>query len=69
VINITHVLDPPSGADVSAYRASRAAVSALTRTLAAELPSPMIAVELDPGVLLGLLSETEAWCPLRLVPA
>lgn len=60
VINITHVLDPPSGADVSAYQASRAAVSALTRRLAAELPSPMTAVELDPGELLGLMTETEA---------
>lgn len=60
VINITHVLDPPSGADVSAYQASRAAVSALTRRLARELPSPMTAVELDPGALLGLMTETEA---------
>jgi NAD(P)-dependent dehydrogenase (short-subunit alcohol dehydrogenase family) len=59
VINITHVLDPSAGANVSAYQASRAAVSALTRKLASELPSPMTAVELDPGELLGLRSETE----------
>lgn len=44
-----------SGAEVAAYQASRAAVSALTQKLSSELPLPMLAVELDPGVTRGLL--------------
>ena len=59
VVNVTHVLDPPAGADVAAYQASRAAISALTRKLSSELPAPMTAVELDPGELTGLMSESE----------
>ena len=57
VVNVTHVLDPPGGAEVAAYQASRAAISALTRCLSYEIArdlevsatSRMIAVELDPG--------------------
>ena len=54
IVNVTHVLDPPQGANVASYQASRAAISALTRCVAAELPPGMHAVEIDPGALLGL---------------
>lgn len=65
VVNVTHVLDPPGGAEVAAYQASRAAISALTRCLSYEIArdlevsatSRMIAVELDPGTLRGLRHE------------
>ena len=65
VVNVTHVLDPPGGAEVAAYQASRAAISAMTRCLSYEIArdlevsatSRMIAVELDPGTLRGLRHE------------
>ena len=65
VVNVTHVLDPPAGAEVAAYQASRAAISALTRCLSYEIArdldvsatSHLIAVELDPGTLRGLRHE------------
>ena len=37
VVNVTHVLDPPEAARNAAYRASRAAIGALTASLAREL--------------------------------
>jgi len=37
VVNVTHVLDPPEAARNAAYRASRAAIGALTAALAREL--------------------------------
>ena len=65
VVNVTHVLDPPGGAEVAAYQASRAAISALTRCLSHEIArdlevsatSRVIAVELNPGTLRGLRHE------------
>ena len=65
MVNVTHVLDPPAGAEVAAYQASRAAISALTRCLSYEIArdldvsatSHLIAVELDPGTLRGLRHE------------
>merc|ERR1712137_548810 len=57
IVNVTHVIDPPSGSQMSPYRASRSAITSLTSCLAEELPMDMIAVELDPGTIRGLDSD------------
>jgi NAD(P)-dependent dehydrogenase (short-subunit alcohol dehydrogenase family) len=95
VVNVTHVLDPPEAAQNAAYRASRAAIGALTAALASELAdhfhpggndgggggavesrrsnsnanarrdrsasanSRVVAVELDPGAMPGLVWPSE----------
>ena len=56
VVNVTHVLDPPEAARNAAYRASRAAIGALTASLARELADA--AADRDRG---GALADERAF--------